>query len=99
MHAPLKLQLACALHMCTQVSVISLGPKGCIARAQDGSRGASDAAKVKVVDTIGAGDCFTAGFLYAYLQVSHAFVYLPCNASVWTFAHHRFEPLLFTPWI
>lgn len=61
------------LYTCTvaaQVSVISLGPKGCIARAKDGSRGASDAAKVKVVDTIGAGDCFTAGFLYAYLHVS-----------------------------
>lgn len=53
-----------------QVSVISLGPKGCIARAKDGTKGSSDAAKVKVVDTIGAGDCFTAGFLYAYLHVS-----------------------------
>jgi sugar/nucleoside kinase (ribokinase family) len=66
----LSLLTAVPIHMFVQVSVISLGPKGCIARAKDGSRGASDAAKVTVVDTIGAGDCFTAGFLYAYLHVS-----------------------------
>ena len=49
-----------------QVSVISLGAKGC--RASDGSSTVTAAAKpVEVADTIGAGDSFVAGFLYASL--------------------------------
>lgn len=51
-----------------RVSVVSLGPKGCTARSADGTTAAAPAAHVKVVDTIGAGDFFTAGFLSAYLQ-------------------------------
>uniref|UniRef100_A0A383WAB7 Cilia- and flagella-associated protein 91 n=1 Tax=Tetradesmus obliquus TaxID=3088 RepID=A0A383WAB7_TETOB len=50
-----------------QVCVVSLGPRGCVARARGGLVGTSPAGGVKVVDTIGAGDYFTSGFLYAYL--------------------------------
>lgn len=46
--------------------MISLGAKGC--RASDGSSTVTAAAKpVEVADTIGAGDSFVAGFLYASL--------------------------------
>lgn len=51
-----------------QVCVVSLGARGCVARTQDGRVGSSPAGGVKVVDTIGAGDYFTSGFLYAYLM-------------------------------
>eukprot|EP00878_Enallax_costatus_P015473 GHUV01016208.1.p1 GENE.GHUV01016208.1~~GHUV01016208.1.p1 ORF type:complete len:314 (+),score=77.91 GHUV01016208.1:810-1751(+) len=50
-----------------QTCVVSLGARGCIARARDGRVGSSPAGGVKVVDTIGAGDYFTSGFLYAHL--------------------------------
>jgi sugar/nucleoside kinase (ribokinase family) len=50
-----------------QVCVVSLGARGCVARARDGRVGAAPAGGVKVVDTIGAGDYFTSGFLYAHL--------------------------------
>ena len=55
----------------TQLSVVSRGPKGCTARTASGKTASAPAADVKVVDTIGAGDCFSAGFLAAYLQVRH----------------------------
>lgn len=49
--------------------VVSRGPKGCVAAATgvDGTvqLASAPAACVKVVDTIGAGDHFSAGFLYA----------------------------------
>lgn len=51
-----------------KVSVVSMGAKGCTARSHDGTSGSSPAPNVKVIDTIGAGDCFTAGFLFAYLN-------------------------------
>ncbi|KAG2440728.1 hypothetical protein HXX76_003585 [Chlamydomonas incerta] len=51
-----------------KVAVTSLGARGCVARAADGGQGAAAACRVQVVDTIGAGDFFTAGFLAAYLR-------------------------------
>lgn len=51
-----------------QTCVVSLGPRGCIARTRGGMVGSSPAGGVKVVDTIGAGDYFTSGFLYAHLM-------------------------------
>jgi sugar/nucleoside kinase (ribokinase family) len=51
-----------------QVCVVSLGARGCVARARDGRLGVAPAGGVQVVDTIGAGDYFTSGFLYAHLM-------------------------------
>jgi len=51
-----------------QVSVVSLGAKGCIARHRDGECVKAPALPVKVRDTVGAGDIFSSGFLFAYLQ-------------------------------
>jgi sugar/nucleoside kinase (ribokinase family) len=48
------------------VSVVSLGEKGCIVGSKDGlSR--FPAYPVKAIDTTGAGDFFAAGFLHGYL--------------------------------
>lgn len=52
-----------------QLCVVSMGARGCVARARGGETGSSPAGGVRVVDTIGAGDHFASGFLYAYLQV------------------------------
>lgn len=51
-----------------QVCVVSLGARGCVARARDGTVARAPAGGVKVVDTIGAGDYFTSGFLHAHLK-------------------------------
>lgn len=51
-----------------QVCVVSLGARGCVARHRDGTVGRAPAGGVKVVDTIGAGDNFSSGFLYAHLM-------------------------------
>lgn len=48
--------------------IVSLGAKGAVARSADGESGSAQASRVSVVDTIGAGDLFSAGFLFAYLQ-------------------------------
>ena len=47
--------------------VVTLGEKGSMA-LKDGREFFSEAFKVGVVDTTGAGDAFAAGFLYAYLN-------------------------------
>jgi hypothetical protein len=52
-----------------QVVVVSMGPRGCVARTRAGEAGRSGAPDVRVVDTIGAGDAFTAGYLFAHLRV------------------------------
>jgi sugar/nucleoside kinase (ribokinase family) len=51
-----------------QVCVVSLGARGCVARSKDGTVARAPAGGVKVVDTIGAGDYFTSGFLHAHLK-------------------------------
>lgn len=50
------------------MAVVSLGEKGCVAKDETGGTGSSPACQVEVIDTVGAGDCFTAGFLFAYLR-------------------------------
>ncbi|KAI8467790.1 MAG: Ribokinase-like protein [Monoraphidium minutum] len=51
-----------------RVCVVSLGARGAVARAAGGEAGSAPAAAVRVVDTIGAGDLFSAGFLFALLR-------------------------------
>lgn len=50
--------------------LLTLGEEGAYLLAHDGRRWhARETAPVKVVDTVGAGDCFLAGFLAAWLRV------------------------------
>lgn len=46
---------------------VKLGPEGAIAYGRDGLA-TSDSIRVDVVDTVGAGDSFDAGFLYGFLN-------------------------------
>ncbi len=52
-------------HLC-EVAVVSRGPKGCLIGNAEGIQ-AFPAYPVDAIDTTGAGDFFTAGFLYGYL--------------------------------
>jgi sugar/nucleoside kinase (ribokinase family) len=60
-------QAAARISPLVEILVIKLGPKGAL-----GVRGDqiihADSIPVEVVDTVGAGDSFAAGFIYAYLQ-------------------------------
>jgi len=47
--------------------VVKLGPRGAMA-IHDGKRFTAPAAKVQVVDPVGAGDSFDAGFLHQYVR-------------------------------
>jgi len=51
-----------------EVVVISRGKDGCIVGTADGQRATAAAENVTVVDTIGAGDYFSAGFLHAWVS-------------------------------
>jgi sugar/nucleoside kinase (ribokinase family) len=46
---------------------VKLGSEGAVARAK-GEQVSSPALKVDVIDTVGAGDSFDAGFLYGFLS-------------------------------
>lgn len=48
------------------LAVATLGPEGAVARHADGTRSVADGRRVEVVDTVGAGDTFMAGFLASY---------------------------------
>ena len=50
-----------------QVAAVSRGASGSVARSARGEAGAAMAARVRVADTVGAGDAHTAGFLHGYL--------------------------------
>ena len=48
-------------------ATVSLGARGCVSMDRAGSRGVAPGVRVPVVDTTGAGDAFTAGYLAAFL--------------------------------
>ena len=49
-------------------ATVSLGARGCVSMDRAGSRGVAPGVRVPVVDTTGAGDAFTAGYLAAFLN-------------------------------
>ena len=58
-----------ALAALARVVVVSLGARGCLAYQGERKRTArAKAPAITTVDTTGAGDFFTAGFLHSYLQ-------------------------------
>ena len=67
-----------------RVAVVSLGARGCVTRSVDGARGVAPGARVPVVDTTGAGDSFTAGFLSAYLAGASLQACASCGCAVGT---------------
>lgn len=66
------------------VAVVSLGACGCVAKSRAGDRGVAPGVRVPVVDTTGAGDSFTAGFLAAYLQGAGLQACASCGCAVGT---------------
>ncbi|PRW45269.1 sugar kinase [Chlorella sorokiniana] len=66
--------------------IVSCGSKGCIARSADGQAAATAAAKVPVVDTIGAGDFFTSGCLYGLLSGASLKACTECGCTAGTAA-------------
>ena len=59
----------CIAHA-VQVCVVSRGSKPCLVGTRNGEHFSCDPPEVTVVDTVGAGDCFAAGFLHAYIRGS-----------------------------
>lgn len=64
---PLAIAEAWAVEYGLSLFVVTLGGAGAIAIKPDGRRYIAKGASVKVVDTVGAGDTFMAGFLSSYV--------------------------------
>ena len=60
----------CALPICCLLShcVVTLGERGVFAASAQGEQVYVPGVEVKVVDTVGSGDAFTAGFVHALLR-------------------------------
>ena len=67
-----------------RVATVSLGARGCVSVDRDGSRGVSPGVRCAVVDTTGAGDSFTAAFLWAYLRGGSLQACCACGCAVGT---------------
>jgi len=60
-----------ALGQHVETAVVTTGARGCVVRGRGGARaevGAATVGAAQVVDTVGAGDAFASGFLFAHLQ-------------------------------
>ena len=67
-----------------RVATVSLGARGCVSVDRDGGRGVSPGVRCNVVDTTGAGDSFTAAFLWAYLRGGSLQACCACGCAVGT---------------
>lgn len=65
---PAEVATALAARFSAPVTVLTLGDGGAIARTRDGQQVAVSALAATVVDRVGAGDAFAAGFLHGYLD-------------------------------
>ena len=52
----------------TEIAVLTLGEEGVLIKTSTGEKHFEPAIKTQVVDTTGAGDSFTAGFLHEFLE-------------------------------
>jgi sugar/nucleoside kinase (ribokinase family) len=64
-----------------EVVVISRGKDGCFVGTGDGQRATAAAENVTVVDTIGAGDYFSAGFLHAWISGAPLVACAACGSA------------------
>jgi 2-dehydro-3-deoxygluconokinase len=68
----------------SQITVVTLGGDGAIVRMPDGSLRRTSSAAVDIVDPVGAGDAFAAGFLHGYLEgdLERSLEYAPAMAAL-----------------
>jgi 2-dehydro-3-deoxygluconokinase len=67
-----------------EITVVTLGGDGAIVRMSDGSLRRTSSAAVDIVDPVGAGDAFAAGFLHGYLEgdLERSLEYAPAMAAL-----------------
>lgn len=85
---PEQMLTAVQSHLLQYCSVVvcSRGAKGCMARSRAGESATAPAGCVTVVDTVGAGDHFTAGFLHGWLQGGSLAACAACGCAAGTAA-------------
>jgi sugar/nucleoside kinase (ribokinase family) len=67
-----------------RVATVSLGARGCVSLDRNGKKGIAPGVRVPVIDTTGAGDSFTAGYLAAYLNGATPQACASCGCAVGT---------------
>jgi 2-dehydro-3-deoxygluconokinase len=67
-----------------EITVVTLGGDGAIVRMPDGLLRRTSSAAVDIVDPVGAGDAFAAGFLHGYLEgdLERSLEYAPAMAAL-----------------
>jgi 2-dehydro-3-deoxygluconokinase len=66
------------------ITVVTLGGEGAIVRMPDGSLRRTPSVAVEIIDPVGAGDAFAAGFLHGYLDgdLERSLEYAPAMAAL-----------------